>query len=221
MYGIGILRVCGISLLMLSLQSANCGEAKPVPKKEGTAMQVDVRLKVDIQPKPDSLEISYEFVNPKDQPVLVFDRMWDREKKAIDPEWVNIEIRGTKALISRTLSKKPAGLHFDNPPVPYGREVAPGGTLTGKFSVALPLKERFGFYNFVRQSGEWKEIPVHEVAFALGWALKPTALPPAIQPVDVGEDKGMLLLPYEVVEPIQKLVISQPLRLTVSALAKR
>lgn len=221
MDGMGILRVCGLGLLALSLQSANCGEAKPAPQKEGTAMQVDVLLKVDIQPKPDSLEISYEFVNPKDQPVLVFDRMWNRAKKAIDPEWANVEIRGTKALISRSLSKKPVDLSFDNPPVPYGREVAPGKSVSGKFSVALPLEERFGFYNFVRQTGEWKEIPVTEVAFALGWALKPQTLPPAVKPVDVGEDKGLLLLPYEMLEPIEKLVISQPLRLAVSARAKR
>ena len=221
MYGLDILRVCGLSLLLLSLQSGNCGEAKPIPRKEGNAMQVDVRMKVNIQPKPDSLEISYEFLNPKDQPVLIFDRMWDREKKALDPEWANVEIRGTKALISRSLSKKPDGLHFDNPPVPYGREVAPPKTLRGKFTVPLPLEERFGFYNFIRQTGEWKEIPVTEVAFALGWAMKPQAFPPAVKPVDVGEDKGLLLLPYEMLEPIEKLMISQPLRVTLSARAKR
>lgn len=184
-------------------------------------MQGDARLKADIQPKPDSLQISYEFVNPTEQPLLVFDRMWDREKKALNPEWANVEIRGTKALISRALSKKPPDLHFDNPPVPYAREVPPGGTLSGKLDVPLPLAEHFGFYNFIRQTGEWKEIPVSEVAFALGFAPKPAALPPGVKPVDVGDEKGLVLLSYELIESIQKLVISQPLRVAVSARAKR
>lgn len=221
MNGTGMLQICGVLLTLLVMQNSNCGETGAVPQEEVKAMQGAVRLNATIQPKPDSLEISYEFINSTDQAVLVFDRMWDRAKKAIDPEWADVEIRGTKALISRSLSKKPEGLFFDNPPVPYGREVAPGKSLSGKFSVKLPLEERFGFYNFIRQTGEWKEIPVTEVAFALGWTLKPQSLPPGVKPVDVGEDKGLLLLPYEMLEPIEKLVISQPLRVTVSARAKR
>lgn len=184
-------------------------------------MQVDVRLKVNIEPTPDSLNISYEFLNTQEQPVLVFDRMWDRQKQALDPDWAHVEIRGTKALVSRAAFKKPEGLHFDNPPVPYGREVAAGKTLVGKFSIKLPLEEKFTFYNFVRQSGEWVDLPVTEVAFALAWCPKPVALPPGIKPVDVGEDKGMLLLPYESTISKQKLLISQPLRVSITGRGKR
>jgi hypothetical protein len=217
----GRLLFFGFALLLLSLRSSHCGEARPIPQKEGPAMQVDVRFKVNIEPKPDSLNISYEFVNTQQQPVLVFDRMWDRQKQALDPNWAHVEIRATKALISRSVYKKPEGLRFDNPPVPYGRVVEPEQSLKGSFSVPLPLEEKFTFYNFVRQTGEMQDLPVTEVAFALAWAPKPANLPPGIQPVDVGEDKGMLLLPYEMAISLQKLMISQPVRVNLTGRGKR
>ncbi len=171
------------------------------------------KLTATIDVSKDSVAVAYEFENLTGQTLLLYDRLWSMATNSLDDGWVYAEIRGSRALLKRAMEPKPEGFMTDTPPVPYARPIPPGEKATGSFSVSLPLRNRsaYGSRITARQS-EDVQVSVAELAFAVGWSAEPSTYPPYLKPVDIGEDKGMLLLPYETVLQIQRILVADPIR---------
>ncbi|MCW5964025.1 MAG: hypothetical protein KIT83_08295 [Bryobacterales bacterium] len=180
------------------------------------------KLTATIQVSKDAVAVAYEFENVTGETVLLYDRLWSMANNALEDGWAYVEIRGTKALLKRALEPKPEGLMTDTPPVPYARPVPPGEKATGSFSVSLPLTRRSAYGSkMTAQQSRQVPVTVEELAFAVGWSLQPSKLPPYVKPVDIGEDKGMLLLSYETVLPIQRILLADPIRSQVPGIVSQ
>jgi len=170
--------------------------------KEKNRMQHELRVGVRVQSTSDHLEFEYWFENPSEQPVLVFDRLWSMQANALDPNWAYVEIHDGRAEVKRAMEQLPQGLRHENPAVPYGREIGPLARESGKFSLALPLKQHGEYDGFRYQGAQFHPAAVHSVTFSLGWCLKPAQLPPGIRPVEMNGET-LWLLPYTLVKEIQ------------------
>jgi hypothetical protein len=170
--------------------------------KEKNRMQHELRVSVRVQSAGDRLEIEYWFENPSAQPVLVFDRMWNMQANGLEPNWAYVEVHDGRAEVRRLMEQLPQGLRHESPTVPYGREIGPMARGSGKFSLALPLKQHGEYDAFRYQGAHFQPTPVHEVTFSMGWCLKPGQLPPGIQSVEMQGEK-LWLLPYSLVAAIQ------------------
>lgn len=183
-------------------------------------MNGDVQLETKIEAGEGGVKIAYSLENLGSAPLLVFDRMWDNEKGALDPNWAYVEIRGGRALVKRMMETPPQGLRVSEPKVPYGREVAPGAKAEGTVTLPAPLTERSAYDSFTHTSKQFADAPVSAVGFALGYAPKPENLPPAFKPVELNGEK-LLLLDRAHVATIQKTAAGQPAAVAIAAKVKR
>jgi hypothetical protein len=164
------------------------------------------------------LEVDYAFRNPFNAPVLVYDRLWNMQKEALDPAWIYIEISGGRAILKRQLEPLPVGLHHENPEVPYGREIAPGAEAAGNCKVDLPLRE-IGPYNAITKRGQPREVALTSLEFHLGWSAVPDTLPPGVKPVEV-EGQKLLLLSYPKLASIQHVATSESFRVELAGVVR-
>ena len=183
-------------------------------------MNGDPVLETKIEVGAAGVNIRYTLANTGSEPMLVFDRMWDNEKGALDPNWAYVEIRGGRALVKRMMEAPPAGLRVSEPKVPYGREIAPGAKAEGTVSLPAPLTERGAYDSFTHASKEFADTQVSAVGFALGYAAKPKNLPSAFKPVELNGEK-LLLLDRAMVSSIQKAASSEPTTQSVPARVKQ
>ncbi len=183
-------------------------------------MNGDAVLETKIEAGAGAVSIRYSLANTGTEPILVFDRMWDNEKGALDPAWAYVEIRGGRALVKRMMENPPAGLRVSEPKVPYGREVAPGAKAEGTVALPLPLTERGAYDSFTHASKQFGDSQVTAVGFAIGYAAKPKNLPPAFKPVELNGEK-LLLLDRGMVASIQKTAASEPAQQSVAARVKQ
>lgn len=155
----------------------------------------------------DGLECEYRGVNHAGVPILVFDRLYSMASRKMETGWFYARVQGSQVELSRALFQLPPGLHHENPEVPYGREVGVGETFSGHFRIPLPLRDRNPYPALTRQA---RVLPtsVTDLRFRLGWAPKPTNLPPAIAPVD-WEGERLWLLPYRSVLNLQQLATAE------------
>jgi hypothetical protein len=188
--------------------------------KEKNRMQHELRVGVRVESTPDHLEFEYWFENPFEQPILVYDRLWNKQANALEPNWAYVEIHDGVAEVKRLMELLPRGLRHENPTVPYGREIAPSMRGTGKFSVPLPLKQHGEYDGFRYPGARLHPAAVHQVTFSLGWCLKPAQLPPGIQPVEMHGEK-LWLLPYSEVATIQLIATAPPVPLELMGEALR
>ena len=183
-------------------------------------MQSPIQMRTQLEVTPEAMQISYVVRNESTEPILLLDTHWNRKAKAFDPDWALVEIRGSKALIKRIMETKPKGLMIEHPPVPYGREVAPGASLEGKFSVPFPLTA-FNPYDFYVMPGATaREVDVTDIGFMLAW----TTVPP--EPVDRSMAKlvrdGITLQPftYYFLDGKQRFLTSEPVKVQVKGIVK-
>ena len=183
-------------------------------------MNGDAVLETKIEAGASGVSIRYSLTNTGAEPVLVFDRMWDNEKGALDPNWAYVEVRNGRALVKRLMENPPAGLRVSEPKVPYGRELAPGAKAEGTVSLPLPLTERGAYDSFTHTSKQFADSQVSAIGFAVGYAVKPKNLPPAFKPVELNGEK-LLLLDRALVASIQKAAASEPAMKSVAARVKQ
>ncbi|MEP7363804.1 MAG: hypothetical protein ABI972_11160 [Acidobacteriota bacterium] len=183
-------------------------------------MNGDAVLETKIEAGAAGVSIRYSLTNSSSEPILVFDRMWDNEKGALDPNWAYVEIRGGRALVKRMMENPPDGLRVSEPKVPYGREVAAGAKAEGIVSLPVPLTERGAYDSFTHASKKFTDTQVSAVGFALGYATKPKNLPPAFKPVELNGER-LLLLDRAMVASIQKVAASDPANQSVAARVKQ
>jgi hypothetical protein len=200
--------------------AAFCAPAQRKASKEKKPMNGDAVLETRIEVSAAGVNIRYSLTNAGAEPVLVFDRMWDNEKGALDPNWAYVEIRGGRALVKRMMENPPPGLRVSEPKVPYGRELAPGAKAEGSLSLPAPLTERGAYDNFTHPSKQFADAQVSAVGFALGYAAKPKNLPPAFKPVELNGEK-LLLLDRALVASIQKTAASEPAAQSIAARVKQ
>ncbi len=188
-------------------------------EKEGTKALSEPTIQIQVKVDPTRLAVTYTVHNTGKEPVVVFDRMWDMAKEAMDANWVYVEVQQGSANLKRAMELKPRGLSVEQPPVPYGRELAGGASTTGGFELPLPLSERSAYGQYVSNQGTASEVVVHQVSLALGWAPVPLPYAPP-KPVTVaGED--LLYVDYASVASAQRTVTSQPVKVTATAVIRR
>ena len=183
-------------------------------------MNGEAALETKIEAGATGVSVRYSLTNTGAEPILVFDRMWDNEKGALDPNWAYVEIRGSRALVKRLMENPPAGLRVSEPKVPYGREIAPGAKAEGAVTLPAPLTERGAYDAFTHTSRQFADARVTAVGFALGYAPKPKNLPPVFKPVELNGEK-LLLLDRAMVGSIQKTATSEPSKQSVPARVKQ
>lgn len=183
-------------------------------------MTGEVAMHAKIEAGPGGVTITYSLTNTSAAPILVFDRMWDSQTQALDPNWAYVEIRSGRALVKRMMENPPQGLHVSEPKVPYGREVAPGAKADGVITLPAPLTERGAYDNFTHRSKQFAPTRVTAVGFALGYAVKPASLPPAFKPVEMNGEK-LLLLDRPLVASLQRTATSEPAAASLDAQVKQ
>lgn len=119
--------------------------------------------------KEDSARFEYEIRNSLDQPIYVFDRLYDLRAQKLSPDWAYVSVDGQKANVCRQIWPLPDGLLHDNPETPYGRLVAPNAIVTGQFSLALPLVEGDPYYSLLHSKGKLTQVNVRSLVFRIGW----------------------------------------------------
>ena len=183
-------------------------------------MTGEVVMQAKIEAGPGGVTIAYSLTNTGAAPILVFDRMWDSQAQALDPNWAYVEIRSGRALVKRMMENPPPGLHVSEPKVPYGREIAPGAKAEGVITLSAPLTERGAYDSFTHRSKQFADTRVTAIGFALGYAGKPTNLPPAFKPVELNGEK-LLLLNRPLVASLQRTATSEPASASVDAKVKQ
>lgn len=182
-------------------------------------MQSPVTMQAKIEAGTDALEISYRVTNGSSEPILILDQFWSKKAKGFDPDWAFVEIRGSKALVKRVMETKPKGLAIDFPPVPYGRSLAPGAQLEGKFRVALPLTAVNPYTFYVSPKAAPQPVDLTGVGFMLAWTtVPPEPLHPSMTRI---EHEGMVLQPftYYFLEGKQRFLTSEPKELSIKGVA--
>ncbi len=178
-------------------------------------MQSPVAMQSNIEVGPDAIEISYAVTNGSNEPILLLDQLWNKKSKGFDPNWAFVEIRGGKALIKRIMETKPKGLAIEFPPVPYGRLIAPGTTLEGRFRVPLPLTAANPYTFYVMPKATPQPVQLTGLGFMLAWTTPP---PEPVHPSMTRiEHDGMVLQPftYYYLEGKQRFMTSEPKELSV------
>lgn len=183
-------------------------------------MQSPIQMQAQFEVTPEEIQVAYVVKNESTEPIMLLDTHWNRKAKAFDPNWALVEIRGSKALLKRIMETKPKGLMIEHPPAPYGRELAPGDSLEGKFTVPLPLVA-FNPYDFyVMPDATSQEVDITDVGFMMAW----TTVPP--EPLDRSMRKivrdGMTLQPfsYYFLEGKQRFLMSEPVKLQAKGIVK-
>lgn len=168
------------------------------------------KLDWTLETRESRLVIQYRLTNQAAQSILVFDRLWDSARQELDRQWAYVAIADGIARIRRGLASLPRGLRFDEPPVPYAREVAPRALAEGLIELAIPLAENDPYLHITR-TGEPARTPVRTVVLAIAWCPVPAPgqLPPGVAPVPV-EGENLLLLPYGTVNALQKEAAGVP-----------
>lgn len=119
----------------------------------------------------DSVRFQYEVQNSLDQPIYVFDRLYDMRSQKLSPDWAYVAVDGQRAVICRQVWPLPNGLRHESPETPYGRLIAPKGALAGKFSLSLPLVERDPYYSLVHTNQKLAPANITSLVFRLGWGI--------------------------------------------------
>lgn len=202
----------------------SCGKSasthsRPKPSKEVKLKLAEPDVQFEYKLNADSLEINYFVSNRSDGPIFIFDRLWNMETQSLDHNWVYVDIEDRVAILKRQMELLPRGLRFENPPVPYARELLPGQRATARFKVGLPLVET-GPYDHIVKRGERRDVAINKLEFRLGWCPKPiaSAIPPGVTPVEINGEL-LWLLPYGLVANLQIVTRApqQPIELTVHA----
>jgi hypothetical protein len=205
--------------LAFSAARTGCAHPAPEPQKEQSAMQSPITLQSKMEAGPDAIEISYRVTNGSAEPILLLDQLWNKQAKGFDPNWAYVEIRGSKALIKRVMETKPKGLAMDFPPVPYGRLIAPGATLEGKFAVPLPLTAANPYTYYVTPKAAPQPVQLTGLGFMLAWTTPP---PEPVHPSMAKiEHDGMVLQPftYYYLEGKQRFLTSEPKEIALPGVA--
>jgi hypothetical protein len=175
-----------------------------------------VNLKLAIEK--DSAHFQYELRNSLRQPIYVFDRLYDLRAKTLSPDWAYVTIEDQKALVSRQVWPLPQGLRHDSPETPYGRLVAPDSSVTGKFSLALPLIERDPYYSLLHANAKPSQVGIASVVLRMGWGIASELR--AGSPVDL-EGQKLVLFPYHEALSKQHFADSQTVSVKISATVSR
>jgi hypothetical protein len=170
-----------------------------------------MRAKVD----GNEIKIGYELANQFNFPIYVFDRLYDMTSEKLDPNWAYIDLSSHRIVACRQVWPLPAGLHHENPEVPYGRVVAPGAKIKGVFAIHLPAVESDPYVH-IRNSGSSPRIAnaSDDIVFRLGWA--PLRELHGGSQVEL-EGEQLALFPYPEAIQKQRLVTSLPTKLPVPA----
>lgn len=161
-----------------------------------------------------SAHLEYEIRNTLDQPIYVFDRLYDMRAEKLADDWAYRAVDGRTVVIARQVWPLPGGLRHENPETPYGRRVAPHATITGQFSVPLPLTEHDPYYFIVHGRARPVQVSIDSLVFRAGWA--PAAQLHAGSEVELGGEK-LTLFPFQEALGRQQLTDSNSAAVSLSA----
>jgi len=168
---------------------------------------VDSQITVDVSVKAQQsgLMIHYSVHNPNTQAIFIFDRLWDSRLRSLDSNWANIDVAGTQLVVRRALSRKPNGLQFETPPVPYGRRLDAGSACSGEFELVSPIQESGPYLDFV-STGPSNRVKVTGFVLEIGWCTEATILPRLTKGATVKVGDEELILPsYYLLAEIERV----------------
>lgn len=163
----------------------------------------------------DTMTLNYAIENTTSDPVLIFDRLYDRKRQTIDLHGAYLDIIEHCALFKRAMEILPFGLHVENPHVPYARELVPGATARGSITASLPLLEHAPYDYIIKRGWTQHEVGIQSVSLLLGWCVRPTLLPPISSP-SIIEGEELMFLPYGLVKQKQQALSSASCSVHVS-----
>lgn len=213
-----ILRLSILALISVCAFNARAGEPS-AGVEEAASMSAETSVEVGFKPSiaEGKLRIDYSIVNRSSEPIFVFDRMWDLNADRLDDNWVYVEIAGKTAILKRALEPMPGGLTMEEPPEPYGREIAPGGRATGTFRIRLPL-EQAGAYDFATRPKIDRVVNVESLELRVGWCRRKDfgEYASSVEPVKEGRET---LWPFSFhnIEGVQKIAKSKPVEMRLRA----
>ena len=197
---------------------AGTGSAATESSQEKGMNQTQPAVHLKFAAEGDTARLAYEVRNTLDQPIYVFDQLYDMQTKKLSLDWAYVAIEGQKAIISRQVWPLPQGLRHDSPELPYARLVAPKATLTGKFSLPLPLAERDPYYGLLHPGTERARADITSVALRIGWGVASQLH--AGSRVEL-EGENLVLFPFHEALSKQRIVDSESAQVKTFATVSR
>ena len=151
------------------------------------------------------LKVEYSVINKSDVPILVFDRMRNLRTGEPDPNWAFVDISGGEAILKRAQEKMPKTMTMENNPVPYAREIPPGGTAAGHFQLAAPLRQSDPYHQL--RGKALRTVDVNKAQMWVGWCPKSELHEAAREPRILGGDR-VWIPSYWDVEAVQRIAKS-------------
>lgn len=212
--------------LMLTLSTAaaaagagEAAQARSKSQEDAVSEQNGIKVEVEHSLAGANLIVRYVVTNLSKQPVLVFDRMWDNTADRLAAQWGYMDLEKDTAIASRILVPMPRSVTMEDPPEPYGHELAPGQRTTGTLSFEIPLKT-VGPYDFLKKRIARSPVNLKKLQFKVGWAPKADfgEILGALEPVT---EQGETLWPVRFwdIEKRQKIARSPAIPVKLSGLA--
>jgi hypothetical protein len=187
--------------------------------QEAAAMSAKPEVVVTFQPTyaGGKLKIRYSVVNKTDAPVVVFDRMRNLRTGEPDPNWAFVDIAGHTAVLKRAMEPTGGPVMMENIPEPYAREIVPGGTVAGSFTLPTPLNQSDP-YGKIPKGTLLRKVEVDKMEMWVGWCPKAKLKAASREATKIGDD--LVWIPsYLDIELVQKIAKSAPSNIRLPARA--
>jgi hypothetical protein len=199
----------GLGQRQEAISQMNPGETAMESQQPALTM----RAKVDGH----EIKVGYELTNQLNFPIYVFDRLYDMSAEKLAPNWAYVDLSSNRIVVCRQVWAVPAGLHHENPEVPYARVVAPGAKIKGLFPIHLPVAESDPYAHIRNRDGVPRVAHAgDDIVFRLGWA--PVREVHGGSQVEL-EGEQLVLFPYPEAIQKQRLATSLPAKLPLPAAA--
>jgi hypothetical protein len=204
-----------LSLLILNSPAAPSADAQETaPMSEKSGVQVNFRPTY----AGGKLKAQYSVVNNTSSPIVVFDRMRNLRTGEPDPNWAFVDIVGSLAVLKRAMEPSDVPLMMENIPVPYAREIPPGGTAAGSFQLVAPLRQSDPYHRM--RNTALRKAEVAKVEMWVGWCPKSELKEAAFESRIIGGDR-VWVPSYLDVEAVQKIAKSAPFALRLRGLSPK
>jgi hypothetical protein len=144
-----------------------------------------------IQATRELLAIDYRLSNDGREPIYVWDVMVGHGEKGqvVDPDTAYVFWEAPETVrIVRAVLPLPPDFEVAKKEVPYVRKVLPGGSVTGRIALPLPLREYSPFYP---PAEKYRDVVCRKTRLQIGWTAEQSGM--TVQPRVVGGEKVLAL----------------------------
>jgi hypothetical protein len=182
-------------------------------KEQHMGVSDSVTLRLDWAITDTQIAAQYEVLNDGTQQLLVFDRLYETARsgtRTVQPELAYTSVEATGMLgIEKLVAPLPEDIDIEQPDLPYARLLGPGDSLTGRATVARPVRLHPPYpqgYSLTKASR------ASAVMLRLGYApFEEAAAPRAIR----ANEETLYSVRHAWARPRQRLLESAPVELDV------